>query len=115
RAAVHRGGLALGDLLAVGGVEARAQVLRLSDDLEERGAEDDLPHLLGDRAERAAEHAQRHGVECGLRIAHRASTIRFPCGSTRALMPGLTTVVESNCSITAAPSTTSPARRAARS
>ncbi len=115
RAAVHRGRFALGDLLTVGGVQPGPQILGLADDLEEGGAEDHLRHLLGDRAERAAEDAHRHRIQSGLGVAHGSTSRRLPWSSTSPRTPGAITVVESNCSITAGPCSTSPARNAARS
>ena len=63
RADVHRRRVRLADLAALRVEDAGAEVLRLADDRGVAHPEQDAGHLLRDRVERAAEHAQRDRVD----------------------------------------------------
>ena len=63
RADVHRRRVGLAQLAALGVEDAGAEVLGLADDRRVAHPEEDARHLLGDRVERAAEHAQGDRVD----------------------------------------------------
>ena len=121
-----------------------AEVLGLADDRRVGHPEEHARHLLGDRVERAAEHAQRDRVDLDalprrrpgltadlvLDDAHLDTSAAvtasasaatpvpitmFPNRSTRAVRPGGITVVESYWLTIAGPSSRLPAFSAARS
>ena len=93
--------------------QPRGAVLGFAENRRVAAMEQRMRHRLGGLAQAAQHHLdgdriQAHGVS-------PAAMTRLPCASTVALWPDRTTVVESNCWITAAPSIRSPARSRARS
>ena len=98
--------------------EAAAEVLHLLGGGAVGHALERVPHLQADRLEGAAQDAEGDRVDAPGGLAHAASSRSMmiaPSGSTRAVVPGGTTVVESSCSTMAGPAMTLPARSALRS
>src|SRR5262249_11396378 len=137
RADVHRRRVGLAELTPLGVEDAGAEVLRLADDRRVAHPEQDAGHLLGDRVEGPAEHAERDRVDLAALPVRRAGLLpdlvrcdahtvtsslflaisavcaeiamtMFPNRSTRAEIPGGTTVVESYWLTIAGPSSTLP-------
>src|SRR5262249_57636658 len=97
--------------LAVGRHERGVEVPRLLHEHRERGAMDDVAHLLDDAGETVVEDLEqdlvrRHGV---------ASPIRLPFRSRVTVKPGGTRTVVSYCSMIARPSSEAPAASVSRS
>ena len=120
RAHEHRRRVRLGELVALGVEDPRAEILRLADDRRVAHPVQDAGHLLRDRREGAADHAHQDrrrelAPPAPSRCARRQSITMFPKRSISAARPGGTTVVESYCSTIAGPSIRSPARSSSRS
>ena len=63
RSAVHRRRIAFADLAPIAVEDAGADVLRLAHDVRPRHADQQLGHLVRDRAEGAADHLQGDGID----------------------------------------------------
>src|SRR5215468_6896725 len=109
RAEVQWNVLGLGNDLALPIEDRRRAVPALLDVARIGRANKRDPHLFGDGHEGGAQDLE------GDAIHHAAPIMRNPCSSTTARWPGSTSVVLSNCSITAGPSTSFPARSRGRS
>src|SRR6185437_15982174 len=101
-AEMHRDVLGLAQRVALGVEQRGRTVPPLLDVGGVAGPHQRLAHLLGDRGEGAADHLDGDRIDA--RNVHAdASRMRFIYGSTKALMPGSTTVVASICSTIAGP------------
>src|SRR5215468_7021790 len=109
RAEVQWNVLGLGNDLALPIEDRRRAVPALLDVARIGRANEGHPHLFCDGHEGGAQDLEGDAVH------HAAPIMRNPCSSTTARWPGSTSVVLSNCSITAGPSTSFPARSRGRS
>src|SRR5262249_5541620 len=109
RAQVQRNMLGLGNHLALPLEDRRRAVPALLDVARIGRANQRNTHLFGDGHEGGTQDFESDAIH------HAASIMRNPCPPTTARWPGSPSVVLSNCSITAGPTTSLPASSRARS